>query len=124
MPYSNRPLQHLEDDGSIVTQVIAPPDFPGDMNPPANNVATSRYTTRCSSCLTEIPPGTPYQVSFCDGCGEASHLGNDLYLFYTHDHTFVIGTCCDTDFASELAGDYLAVDEPLPLGRDRYTPAE
>jgi hypothetical protein len=121
MPYSNAPVQHLQADGTTTSQVVAPPDFPGDMNPPCNNVATSRYTTRCSNCLAEIPPGTPYQVGFCDGCGEPD--GHDVkpHMFYLYNHTFVIGTCCDADFADELAGNYLAVDEPLPIGTDYRT---
>lgn len=103
MSYRNEPLQHLYDDGVAHAQVVAPPDFPGDMNPPMNNIATSRYTTRCSYCLAEIAAGTPYEVKFCDGCGEPDEA----------DHTFVVGTCCSEDLAELIAGDFVAIDEPL-----------
>lgn len=109
MPYAPTIRQHLDQNGIIVNQIIAPPDYPGDMNPPMNNVATSRYRTACSNCTAPIEPGTPYQVNYCDGCGELD----------ADDHTFVAGACCDQDFAEQLAGNYLAIDAPLPLGTDR-----
>ena len=62
MAYSNNPLQHINADGGIDSQVVAPPDFPGDKNPPMNCIATSRYTTRCSHCGEVISAGTPYHA--------------------------------------------------------------
>jgi hypothetical protein len=109
MSYQPTIRQHCDQDGVISDQIIAPPDYPGDMNPPANNVATSRYTTACSRCHAPIEPGTPYLVGYCDGCNEPDD----------DDHTFVIGQCCDHDFADELAGNYLAIDAPLPLCTER-----
>jgi hypothetical protein len=101
--------QHLNESGVAEAQFIAPPDFPGDMNPPMNNVATSRYTTTCSHCLTVLPPGTTYVVKFCDGCSEPDEATAGVYV----DHTFVVGLCCDPDLAEEIAGGYAAIDEPL-----------
>lgn len=107
--YRNEPLQHLDDNGVAQAQVVAPPDFPGDANPPMNNVATSRYTTRCSYCLQLINVGTPFEVLFCDGCNEPNEM-NDQNLGV--DHTFVVGPCCNTELA-DPAANYIAVDEPL-----------